>query len=649
VSEIASQSQTAMSLVFNVRVQSQVTDANLGTKGLNALMGVLDRVSSASLEVALLGDGSGAHCIVNMDITVVGIRSAPVRAQLAAMVAWARNAVKSSKAARLLPPTMYGVPTIDLLAAVFLYTAENPYPLYSCITTPLNVSGTRTLQSLQNQLLFMKLFTLGLRCLPISSSYRFKGALYRGIDISKNSAFKIKYDSHATSYQVGTTITFVAPTSFSTSDQVAGAFTKGIQFVAPDGEGVNLDDLSAFDEESEVVVDGPSTWEVVASTMTPTGTLVVVIKRMPDFITFLTHFDDAIPAAPPVAAAASSAVIAASCVPAASSGSSLASLSSSDVAALVGIRGPAYVAYAPQFEKNGIDGTVIQNSSIEELIEIMSDMGISTVHKLALKAAMIQWKQQPQAAVDTLVQASKQPALASASLAQDKLILSIGSTSIALDAAACDVAQIYPLNLKKAGFKFSDVRTLGYDLPKMKQQGFTAAEFKANQCDLPTLKLLGFTVKDLRDASFAFPDVRALGFDLPALKAGGFEATAFRAAGCGEWAALKNLGFTAAEIVAAGCDLATVAALGYEASTLYKSGFNALVLAGFNISNFTKASRSLLTRYTCTRAIHMLVEYSHTRICLITQTIACPKLTLEFSCATTIAHQLLFVMLPSDM
>jgi len=70
--------------------------------------------ASPSIEVALLGDGSGAHCILNMDISIVGVRSAPLRTQLASMVAWARNAVRSSKAARALPPTMYGVPTIDL-------------------------------------------------------------------------------------------------------------------------------------------------------------------------------------------------------------------------------------------------------------------------------------------------------------------------------------------------------------------------------------------------------------------------------------------------------------------------------------------------------------------------------------------------------
>ncbi len=55
-------------------MQSQVADANLGTKGLNALMGVLDSVRAISLELALLGDGSGANCILDMDISIVGVR-----------------------------------------------------------------------------------------------------------------------------------------------------------------------------------------------------------------------------------------------------------------------------------------------------------------------------------------------------------------------------------------------------------------------------------------------------------------------------------------------------------------------------------------------------------------------------------------------
>ena len=62
-------------VIFSVRVQSQVADANLGTKGLNSLFGVLDAVRVTSLEIALLGDGGGADCILNRDMTVVGVRS----------------------------------------------------------------------------------------------------------------------------------------------------------------------------------------------------------------------------------------------------------------------------------------------------------------------------------------------------------------------------------------------------------------------------------------------------------------------------------------------------------------------------------------------------------------------------------------------
>jgi hypothetical protein len=61
--------------------------------------------------------------------------------------------------------------TIDA-AALFLYTAEHPYPLYSCITAPLNISGACTLQSLQQQLPFIKLFSLALCCLPKDGPYR---------------------------------------------------------------------------------------------------------------------------------------------------------------------------------------------------------------------------------------------------------------------------------------------------------------------------------------------------------------------------------------------------------------------------------------------------------------------------------------------
>jgi hypothetical protein len=157
-----------------------------------------------------------------------------------------------------------------------------------------------------------------------------------------------------------------------------------------------------------VVVNGPSSWEVVAATMTPTGTLVVVIKRLPDFVAFLTSPDDAHASAPAAAAAAASppATSSASSAPSAAAAacSSLAPLTSSDVAALVCSRGAAYTAYAAQFEKDGIDGTVLQNATMDELCDVMTAMNVTAVHKIALKAALQQWKQQPDAAVAMVAQ-----------------------------------------------------------------------------------------------------------------------------------------------------------------------------------------------------------------------------------------------------
>jgi hypothetical protein len=96
--------------------------------------------------------------------------------------------------------------------------------------------------------------------------------------------------------------------SFSVSDQAARHYTRGIQFVWPDGHGVKLHDLSAYPDEGEVVVEGPSIFEVTASTMTPTDTLVVVLKscRTASLFKYLTPDDHASAASPAVPVPASS-------------------------------------------------------------------------------------------------------------------------------------------------------------------------------------------------------------------------------------------------------------------------------------------------------------------------------------------------------
>ena len=97
---------------------------------------------------------------------------------------------------------------------------------------------------------YLKLLTLALRALPKDSSYWFKGALYRGLDTSKSPLLREKYDNYAT--------------SFSICSKVAGSFTKGIQIVWTDGEGARLKDLSAFIDEDEVLVEGPSQYQINA-------------------------------------------------------------------------------------------------------------------------------------------------------------------------------------------------------------------------------------------------------------------------------------------------------------------------------------------------------------------------------------------------
>jgi hypothetical protein len=171
---------------------TQVSNANLSISSLKPLWNVLDSIPVVPLELAVLGNDSSTPFGSTRDL-------------LESMIADARMTVVNSAAKLALPAMMFGVDTLDLLAAVFLYTMEGPYPLYSFITVPLNVSDTRTLQSILQQLPYMKLFSLGLRCLPKDYHFRFnldsycyisfhlfyRGTLYRVIDVKKNESFKV--------------------------------------------------------------------------------------------------------------------------------------------------------------------------------------------------------------------------------------------------------------------------------------------------------------------------------------------------------------------------------------------------------------------------------------------------------------------------
>jgi hypothetical protein len=110
--------------------------------------------------------------------------------------------------------------------------------------------------------------------------------LYRGINIDLNSDMKQKHDTYETAFDVGTRITFPAPTSCTTSDVIAGEFTKGIQLVIQKASGVKLicGELSAFGED-EVMPSFPSSYTVIARSKVQ-DTVVIVIEAIPIAVSY---------------------------------------------------------------------------------------------------------------------------------------------------------------------------------------------------------------------------------------------------------------------------------------------------------------------------------------------------------------------------
>ena len=70
----------------------------------------------------------------------------------------------------LLPPVFEGVAAVQLVAVYFLWSMENPFPAYRFITNPLNVSGTRSKEALEQQLPLIKLLCIAHRAIPRNSA-----------------------------------------------------------------------------------------------------------------------------------------------------------------------------------------------------------------------------------------------------------------------------------------------------------------------------------------------------------------------------------------------------------------------------------------------------------------------------------------------
>jgi hypothetical protein len=178
--------------------------------------------------------------------------------------------------------------TLDLVAALIIYTFHDPVHIFSMICDPLNKSGVRKLENFTKLKAFLKLLTVAQRSVPRNSDYFFDGKsshspLYRGVSIDKNPRLKANCENYKEAYASGKIITFTAPTSTTTTAATAAQFTKGIQFVIHDAQGIRLksDDLSVFDED-EVLLEAPFVGSVESCACLPDGSLVVSLRVNPN-------------------------------------------------------------------------------------------------------------------------------------------------------------------------------------------------------------------------------------------------------------------------------------------------------------------------------------------------------------------------------
>jgi hypothetical protein len=118
-------------------------------------------------QLAVIGPGP---CILNVDPATLGLtQPRPTRAQLTTMVMCALECAQDSDALRLLPPVFEGVAAVHIVAVYFFWSMESPFPAYRFITNPLNVSGTRSVEALEQQLPLIKLLCIAHRAIPRSS------------------------------------------------------------------------------------------------------------------------------------------------------------------------------------------------------------------------------------------------------------------------------------------------------------------------------------------------------------------------------------------------------------------------------------------------------------------------------------------------
>jgi hypothetical protein len=224
-------------------------------------------------------------------------------------------------------------------------------------------------------------------------------------------------------------MTFPAFMSVSTDDSVADDFGDYVFFVFVKVRGARIAQLSQLPKEAEILVPPPSVFRIKAVAKVGTtksfvgghevksgGRLTITLEQESCPLAYLSQSSSksVVPTSlvPGSAAAshmpvafASSGGAASKHPPASPAPFSLSDLSVPDVALIVSCRGEAFEAYSATIVSNSFGGDVIDMLDINDVTQLMEDMGIAANHKMVLKATFAGWKKNPESAFQALAAA----------------------------------------------------------------------------------------------------------------------------------------------------------------------------------------------------------------------------------------------------
>eukprot|EP00045_Choanoeca_perplexa_P016994 m.237592 g.237592 ORF g.237592 m.237592 type:complete len:630 (+) comp17420_c0_seq12:277-2166(+) len=146
-------------------------------------------------------------------------------------------------------------PFLSWKVAIYMYTCEQPYPVYRVLNTPFNTRA-RSKELMKSALPYMALLKQALHQLP--SEMKYTGTLFRGMDVSKSPLLQEYMDNRADVFQPKRIMSFAAFTSASVCRDVAHRFSKGILLEIAGCTGYyKLGSLSRYGNEEEVLLEPP--------------------------------------------------------------------------------------------------------------------------------------------------------------------------------------------------------------------------------------------------------------------------------------------------------------------------------------------------------------------------------------------------------